>query len=357
MYGGNFPTHTHFSDVAFDNNGHVLVTGYTDSNFMWTVVPDGAYYHDQMGNSNSALIIEFPSTGDELIWATYFGGTGPDQAFAIEVAENNDRFIAGVGSNSNGSIGDADFPLLEGYSEAYYHESTSGQSGFIAKFNDSNTLIWSTFIEGSSYIVDLLIKQSNNNIAILGGTSSNSLPVINGGNSSALFRSNINGNTDLFYGMLNASEQFTHLTYIGGNGMDFVEHDNIYSNSHKIAEDSQRNTYIIGSASDGIELLPQGNYYFSNSSSLSYTPFVYKIDDVSYELKYGSYLYHWEDNCNSIISSISIDPLDNMVLSGQLGGGYAGNCNETAPIEPYDNAYFQNIIHNNSYTWTFTGSK
>src|SRR5690606_5221246 len=80
LYGGNYPSH--FSDVAFDNNGHVLVVGFSGATNLQTEPSDNddAYFQNQLGGS-SVVLAEFPTTGDDLIWATYFGGSASDKAF------------------------------------------------------------------------------------------------------------------------------------------------------------------------------------------------------------------------------------------------------------------------------------
>ncbi len=98
----------------------------------------GAYQAANAGNAD-AFIFKIDEDGNRL-WATYYGGSSNDEAQAMNYDSNNDMIVVGgtYSSNLPGVTGSSFQPALAG-----------GQDAFIAKFNNSGSLLWATYYGGT----------------------------------------------------------------------------------------------------------------------------------------------------------------------------------------------------------------
>jgi gliding motility-associated-like protein len=121
VYAANFPSTTGAFDVTF--NG-----GNSDN---------GEYGRD-------GFIAKFSANGENLLFATFFGGSHNEQPHSVSVSTalngNNDVFIYGTTYSSN-------FPVINGSFDNTYN---GGADIFVLKLNEfGNTLLASTYIGGS----------------------------------------------------------------------------------------------------------------------------------------------------------------------------------------------------------------
>ncbi|MBL0427900.1 cadherin-like domain-containing protein [Ramlibacter alkalitolerans] len=161
-----------------------------------------------------------------LDYATYFGGTGRQEARSVTTDEVGNVYVTGRTTSSNGSLA----PVV----------GAGGGLGdiFVAKFSgDLSTLLYSTRIggtgddEGRGIAVD-----SAGNVAITGWTQSSDFPLANANDSS------LAGTQDSVVLKLNASGGLVFSTYYGGNaGTDW---------GNAVAMDGSGNVYAAGQVSD-----------------------------------------------------------------------------------------------------------
>jgi len=121
VYAANFPFTTGAYDISF--NG-----GNSD---------DGEYGRD-------GFIAKFNANGDNLLFATFFGGSHNEQPHSVSVSTaangNNDVYIFGTTYSAN-------FPVINGSFDNTYN---GGADIFVLRLNEfGNTLLGSTFIGGS----------------------------------------------------------------------------------------------------------------------------------------------------------------------------------------------------------------
>jgi hypothetical protein len=129
--------------IATDSAGNAYVAGVTgSSNFPIT---SAAY---QTGNNNASgtgFLFELNPGGNgnaDLLYSTYFGGSGPggDTAFGIAVDSGNNAYIAGqTGSTSNFPI----YPTTVFQTTLTKFDATAVSAGFIAKLTLEPTIIFS----------------------------------------------------------------------------------------------------------------------------------------------------------------------------------------------------------------------
>lgn len=145
-------------DITLDNAGNVYVSSTTYSaNF--PIVGTGTSF----GGAQDAVVFKLNSNLSSLLWSTYWGGSGSDAAYSIQVANDGSVYAAGGTTSTN-----ADFP-------SGIQTSTYGATdGFIAKFNPAGQLLKGTYVGTSNYDqVYFLQLDLNQNIYVFGQTLGN----------------------------------------------------------------------------------------------------------------------------------------------------------------------------------------
>ncbi len=214
--------------IAIDSAGDAFVTGYTLSpNFP---VTSNALSTTFIGGSNSeAFVSELNSTGTSLLYSTFLGGSGGDQATGIAVDISGFAYVAGY-------TGSADFPITSNGLETIFN----GAPAFVSKIDTTlpgkSSLVYSTFLGGNNIDAAYAIAvDTNGNAYITGNTQSGNFPVTSNAydtilNFSNAFMSEIatdsSGKTSLVYS-----------TYLGGSNGD---------QGNGIAVDEYGNAYITG---------------------------------------------------------------------------------------------------------------
>ena len=133
--------------IAIDSSGNAYVAGFTSSgNFPTT--PGAFQTTISTGTSTDAFVTELNNTGTALIYSTFLGGTGIDQATAIKVDSLGSAYITGMTTS-------ADFDVTPGAYQTSYGGPLSGYYGdygdaFVTKFDPAGAnLIYSTYLGGT----------------------------------------------------------------------------------------------------------------------------------------------------------------------------------------------------------------
>jgi hypothetical protein len=130
--------------IVVDNNDDVYVCGRTKSTDIDTWPPNvtGAIYNDALnGMSYDCIFAKFDNDGVPQ-WATYFGGTGEEQIYDVEVDRDNNVYFPGW---STSTISDD----TESYLNYYYKDTPSLGDGFIAMLTPDAVPVWITYFGGS----------------------------------------------------------------------------------------------------------------------------------------------------------------------------------------------------------------
>jgi hypothetical protein len=83
--------------IAVDSSGNAYVTGFTGSTDFPTVNPIQA----TLGGSQNAFVAELNAAGSALVYSTYLGGSGQDQATGIAVDSSGNAYVTGSTSSTN----------------------------------------------------------------------------------------------------------------------------------------------------------------------------------------------------------------------------------------------------------------
>jgi Beta-propeller repeat/Domain of unknown function DUF11 len=163
-----------------------------------------------------------------LAYSTYLGGTGVEScsaitglpftpgcpAIAVDPAAN--VYVAG-------STTSTDFPETTG---EYQTKPAPGSiaSAFIAKFNPTGSLLFSTYLggDGVTYTAGIAVD-SGFDVIVAGTTSSSNFPTTSGSNNTAFQEKPLSGGKHVFVSKLDPTGRFLlYSTYLSGSGTDIA---------------------------------------------------------------------------------------------------------------------------------------
>jgi len=259
LYGGN--QNDAILDLCLDIDNTVYATGETRStnNFVQTT---HANYYDQsvLGNNNTstkidAFILAFNSSNAD-IHSTYFGGINPDCGAGIASDGTDYLYLTGTAvsdqatfplvefstispldwydgnftNNSSAGVGiiyvvgravGSDYPNIPtgagGTASTNYAKNGTKQNGVVTRFGNTGNIKWSSYIGSSEWTEIQGICIKNDIVYFTGTTNKNDIQFYNSGQ---YYYSNYNGSYDAFFAVYNNLNQRTHLSYLGGFGID-----------------------------------------------------------------------------------------------------------------------------------------
>ena len=208
--------------IAVDASGNIFVAGGTNSsNF-----PVVAAYQSTISGSQCAFVTKI-SSSNTVAFSTYLGGSGAtiQQANAIALDSAGNPYVAGVTASAN-------FPVTPG---AFETTLTGLQNAFLTKMTSTGTLVYSTYLGGSSFDGAYGIAVSvAGNAYVAGYTSSVDFPQLGAVQA-------FNGLYDAFITEFNfAGTALVFSTYYGGSGSDYA---------YAVALDKFANMFIGGQTS------------------------------------------------------------------------------------------------------------
>ena len=201
------------TSVAVDLTGRTYVVGNTYSTNFPT--SSGALSMSAIGGEDTffALLDTTKSFGAALLYSTYLGGTGSEDAWGVAADSAGDAYIAGDTASSN-------FPITT----TAYSTTNSGASGtsdgFITKINPSlsgiNSLVYSTYLGGSSFDTFRRIRVDGvGRVFVSGYTQSSNYP-----HTAGAAQPTFGGNDDAVFSVLDTNTSgvsgLLYSTFLGG---------------------------------------------------------------------------------------------------------------------------------------------
>jgi hypothetical protein len=276
------------ASVAVDGSGSVFVVGWTRATNFPRVNPDGGAYYSgsHKGGTYDAFIAKFSGSNLSLVWSTYFGGSGWDEAHSVAVDGSGNVFVVGfTGSTS------LLFPLANPPGGGAYFDNTLDGSGdaFIAKFLGSNlSLVWSTYFGGSDNDwANSVAVDGSGNVFVVGSTSSGSgFPLANPPGGGAYFDNTLDGDGDAFIAKFSGSAlRLVWSTYFGGNNNE--------DEANSVAVDGSGNVFVGGwtrSTSNFPRENPGGGAYYQGTHNGGfYDAFIAKFSGSNLRLVWSTY--------------------------------------------------------------------
>jgi len=214
--------------LAVDASGCAYVTGATASADFPT---QGALQPTQGGTAarGDLFITKLDPNGTTLLYSTYLGGGGGDEARGIAVDASGSAYLTGVTDSAN-------FPVAN----ALYGTPRGDLDAFVTKLSPTgNALEYSTYLGGNGPEVGVGIAVATSGEAsVFGRTGSTNFPLANAfqpaPGSTQLFR-------EAFVSRLSASGgSLVYSTYLGG------DRDEMLGDFGGVAVDADGNTYVAG---------------------------------------------------------------------------------------------------------------
>jgi hypothetical protein len=120
-----------FPDFFIDSNDNIIITGSTTS---VTGIASAGAFQQAYGGAVDAFITKLDSTGN-LVWGTYYGGSGQDFGESVFIDKSNTIYVVGA-TASNNNIG----------TPCAHQDSLNGQlNTFITSFSTLGAKLWGTY--------------------------------------------------------------------------------------------------------------------------------------------------------------------------------------------------------------------
>lgn len=224
--------------VCSDSTGNIYMGGVTGS--VANIATIGSYQSSLAGGSSDAFLTKFNDSGD-CLWSTYFGGPGEDRGTDITLNKSTGSvYIAGVTNSDSGMSSPG----------AYQDTSGGDYDAFLARFDTSGMMIWSTYYGGNgSEGVGLMAgvgSDKHSNVYLCGVTISDENMATAG--SYQLQRA---GNSDAFIAKFDSTGVRQWATYFGGSDSDW---------GRKISCDTSGNVYLGGYTMSSSGIATSGSF-------------------------------------------------------------------------------------------------
>ncbi len=316
-----------FLDIVTDHkDGSVYVVGYTNSPDFPAKRSTGInpWHVDTLNGIEPDIVILKFSHDNELIWSTYFGGTGADNANSIDLDSKGNLYITGFTQST-------DLPLKDLGGGAWFQNTAEGGGDVcMLKFSADGELLWSTYLggfgadRGNSVVVD-----KNDNVFITGQTWSSNFPMAFPGG----FGFNdtlIAGLNDAFACKFDNTGKLTWSTFLGGNVSEW---------GASITVDDNNNVFATGntSSSDFPTEDPGNSAWFVDTLNTFDDVFICKFSNAG-EMLWSTY---YGGIGSDIGTAAEADEDGNIFITGQTSSF-------DLPVKYPGYGYFDNILDGNS---------
>jgi hypothetical protein len=124
--------------IAADGAGDAYVAGGTGSSDF----PIVNAYQPLLHSGGDAFLTKFNADGSALVYSTFLGGSGNDNAISVAVDAHGSAYLTG-------STNSADFPVVNAFQPTYAGSGSQGDA-FVTKFTPAgNALVYSSYLGGS----------------------------------------------------------------------------------------------------------------------------------------------------------------------------------------------------------------
>jgi len=220
--GGSASDEASYTTSAFDKDGNIYVSGYTDSSDFPTTQ---GCYDDTMSPGYDVFVLKMDPTGTALLASTFIGGDVTEFSTGVIPAPGGDVII-------HGSTMSPDFPTTPG---AYDRSLSGGFDIFVCRFDGAlTTLKSSTLVGGSDEEWSRGVSVDADGNFYAGGLSySSDFPMTPGS-----YDSTHGGSADAILYMLSPDlSELLNSTYLGGSDLD---------EGNDMKMDSSNNLYLCG---------------------------------------------------------------------------------------------------------------
>jgi hypothetical protein len=238
-----------------------------------------------------------------LSYSTYLGGSNNNSGTAIAVDSSGNSYVVGLTNSSN-------FPTTLG---AYQQFSGPPGEAFVTKYNSSGSVVWSTYLAGSSFAhASGVAVDSSANVYVVGVASPN-FPTTTGAYQTAFTGSGSGWNSFLTK-LSSGGNSLTYSTYFG------FTNSGVNTAAYGVALNSSGNAFVTGSTPAA------GNgYSFPTTTGACQTTygggatdaFVTEFNTTGSGLVFSTYVGGSGDD---VAASISLDGYGDALIAGSTTG-------------------------------------
>jgi Beta-propeller repeat/Abnormal spindle-like microcephaly-assoc'd, ASPM-SPD-2-Hydin len=291
--------------VAADASGDMYITGTTNA----TNYPVVNAFQSQNRGQTNIFVTKLNPAGNVILYSTYLGGGGWDNASGIAVDTSGSAYVTGTATSTN-------FPTTAG-SFMMSCPDTIGicQTGFVTKFLASGALAFSTYMGGTASSKAIAVDSAGE--AYIAGTSSvDDLPTTPGS-----FEPTFPGPgcycNYAYVEKLNASgSSLVYSTYFG---LPATAGTLVNSYGNGIAVDSSGSAYLVGNTTGIPVKNPIQESYVGGGSGVS-NAYITKFSPDGSSLEYSTYLggasLYFFGEAGDFATSVAVDPLGNAHVAG-----------------------------------------
>ncbi len=278
--------------IAVDGSGDAVVVGSTTSTDLPMVSP----LQGSLRGSRDAFVARLNSAGTALLFSTYLGGSGSDDAAAVALDSSGSIYVTGDTTS-------VDFPVAG----AFQPHLAGQQNGYVTKLSSTgHALAYSTYLGGSNTDTAAAIAvDPAGNAYIAGTTLSSNFPV------KAPIISTIPGQESGFVAKLNSTgSALVYSTYLGGSGGTTITPEGATG----IAVDNTGAAYVTGVTSSTD--FPVVNAYQASSPGGTHA-FVAALNPAGGSLAFSTY---FRGSSRDLATSIAVN-------GALYVGGYTASTN------------------------------
>jgi uncharacterized repeat protein (TIGR01451 family) len=204
--------------IAVDSAGNVYVAGTTNSGNL--PVTSAAFQKTTSGTRDHVFVAKLNPAGTAILYLTYLGGSGSEQATAIAVDASGSAYVVGTTDSR-------DFPVTPGAAQTQFGGAGILGDAFITKLDPTGShLLYSTYLGGSGDEAAAAVAiDATGDVFVAGSTRSANFPVTPGAFQTKYSGGgNVSGSGgDGFVAELDPSgSTLLYSTYIGGSKEDTV---------------------------------------------------------------------------------------------------------------------------------------
>ncbi|TFG29995.1 hypothetical protein EU528_08920 [Candidatus Thorarchaeota archaeon] len=276
------------TDVAVDSEDNIIVAGITGSADFPVV---NALKSNSTGiteGSVDSFITKISEDGQSILYSTFFGGSGNDWLYTVNVYSNDRIAISGTTDST-------DLPLLNPHQDTH----AGGLDVFVAFLEaDGQSLLFSTYIGSPSIDHGRRVDfDSLGNIWVTGIVGISDLAT-----AGAYQEEHAGGTTDAFLAKFNYTGTLEYLTFLGGEATDW---------GNDLSIDSEDNIVITGFTTS--DEFPTSSPYQDARAGYA-DMFITKFTSDGQSLVFSTYLGGSSPDYGN---AITIDSHNRIVVTGQ----------------------------------------
>lgn len=261
--------------IALDAQGDAFIVGGTTS-FDLPVLNgfQSAHGGSPTAPNSDAFIAELGPGGTSLVYSSYLGGSGNDEATAVALDAAGNAFITGdtYSTDFPPGLNPPDQPAYGGAGDAFLCEVAPG----------GGTLLYSSYLGGELYDYGTGIAvDGSERVYVTGGTSSLAFPIQNP------YQSHLLGSSNAFVSVFDFNTaagalpgQVVYSTYLGGSRSDAGQ---------AITADAAGDAYVTGYTTS-TDFPVKGAFQTTLAGGPSADAFVTELDQAGTALVYSTYL-------------------------------------------------------------------